>query len=112
MFFGMCNSPATFQAMMDDIFKDEKHEGWVIIYMDNIFVFTKELLDNIRNTRRVVQVLWDNDLYLKPEKCSFWEMKVDYLGLIIEEGKIGMDPIKLKGIADWPAPTTVKQDHS
>src|SRR6201996_6893797 len=61
MFFGMCNSPATFQAMMDDIFKDEKHEGWVIIYMDNIFVFTKELLDNIQNTRRVLQVLRDND---------------------------------------------------
>ena len=61
MFFGMCNSPATFQAMMDDIFKDEKHKGWVIIYMDDIFVFTKELLDNIRNTRRVLQVLRDND---------------------------------------------------
>ena len=57
MFFGMCNSPATFQAMTDDIFKDEKHEGWVIIYMDDIFVFTKELLDNICNTRRVLQVL-------------------------------------------------------
>ena len=68
MFFSMCNSPATFQAMMDDIFKDEKHEGWVIIYMDNIFVFTKELLNNIRNMRRVLQVLRDNDLYLKSEK--------------------------------------------
>ena len=44
MFFSMCNSPATFQAMMDNIFKDEKAHGWVIIYMDNIFVFTKELL--------------------------------------------------------------------
>ena len=43
--------------MMDNIFKDKKHKGWVIIYMDDIFVFTKELLDNIRNTRRVLQVL-------------------------------------------------------
>ena len=41
------NSPATFQAMMDDIFKDKKAEGWIIIYIDDIFVFTKELLDNI-----------------------------------------------------------------
>ena len=112
MFFGMCNSPATFQAMMDDILKDEKHEGWVIIYMDDIFVFTKELLDNICNTRRVLQVLRDNNLYLKPEKCSFWQTKTEYLGLIIKEGKIGMDPTKLKGIADWPAPTTVKQVRS
>ena len=93
--------------MMDDIFKDEKHEGWVIIYMDDIFIFTKEPLDNICNTRRVLQILRDNDLYLKPEKCSFWQTKTDYLGLIIEEGKIGMDPTKLKGIADWPTPTQV-----
>ena len=112
MFFSMCNSPATFQAMMDDIFKDEKAQGWVIIYMDNIFVFTKELLDNIHNTRKILQQLWDNDLYLKPEKCSFWQKKVEYLGLIIKEGKIGMDLTKLKGISDWPEPTTVKQVRS
>ena len=80
--------------------------------MDNIFVFTKELLDNICNTRKVLQILQDNDLYLKPEKCSFSQMKTDYLGLIIEEGKIGMDPTKLKGIANWPALTTVKHVRS
>ena len=55
------------------------------------------------------QQLQDNDLYLKPEKCSFWQTKVEYLGLIIEEGKIGMDLTKLKGIPNWPKPTTVKQ---
>jgi hypothetical protein len=43
MFFGICNSPATFQAMMDDIFCDMKTKGWIIIYMNNIFIFTKEL---------------------------------------------------------------------
>ena len=50
MFFGMCNSPATFQTMMDHIFKDELHEGWVIIYMDDIFIFTKDLKENIHLT--------------------------------------------------------------
>ena len=98
--------------MMDDIFKDEKAQGWVIIYMNDIFIFTKELLDNISNTRKILQKLWDNDLYLKSEKCSFWQTKVEYLGLIIEEGKIGMDPTKLKGIANWPEPTTVKHSIS
>ena len=51
MFFGMCNSPATFQAMMDDIFWDLKNEGWIIIYMDDIFIFTKELQQNIEYTK-------------------------------------------------------------
>ena len=41
MFFGLCNSPATFQAMMDSIFEDEVHEGWIIIYMDDILIFSK-----------------------------------------------------------------------
>jgi len=88
MFFGLCNSPATFQSMMDNLFIFETSEGWVIIYMDDIFIFTKEIKDNIEKTRRILQRLADNDLYLKPEKCVFWQMKVEYLGLIIKENKL------------------------
>ena len=51
----------------------------------------------------------ENDLYLKPKKCEFCKEKIEWLGMVIEEGKITMDPGKLKGIQDWPAPTTVKQ---
>ena len=53
--------------------------------------------------------LQDNDLFLKPAKCEFNKPKIDYLGMVIEEGKISMDPGKLRGIRDWPPPTTVKQ---
>ena len=88
MFFGLCNLPATFQSMMDNLFIFETSEGWVIIYMDDIFIFTKEIDDNIEKTRRILQRLTDNDLYLKPEKCVFWQTKVEYLGLIIEENKL------------------------
>ena len=70
---------------MDDVFRDMKAEGWIIIYMDNIFIFTKELQQNIEYTKRTLQQLQDNDLYLKPEKCTFWTTKVKYLGLIIQE---------------------------
>ena len=55
--------------MMDAIFWDEIHEAWVIIYMDNIFIFTRELIINIWHTQRIVQKIWDNDLFVKPEKC-------------------------------------------
>ena len=51
----------------------------------------------------------ENDLFLKPEKCEFNKSKVEYLGMIIEEGRISMDPGKLNGIRYWPAPTIVKQ---
>jgi len=50
MFFGLCNSPATFQYMMDNLFIFENSEGWVIIYLDDIFIFTKEIDDNIEKT--------------------------------------------------------------
>ena len=60
----------------------------------------------------ILQKLWDNDLFVKPEKCVFWENKVEYLGMIIEENKIGMDPVKLRGITDWPLPKTVEDVQS
>ena len=57
----------------------------------------------------VLQQLWENNLYLKPKKCEFNKTTMEYLGLIIKEGQLSMDPVKLKGISEWPVPTTVKQ---
>jgi len=98
MFFGLCNSPATFQAMMESIFEDEVHEGWIIIYMDDILIFSKTKKTLEEQTKRILQKLRDNDLFLKPTKCSFCLEKIEYLGMIIEEGRISMDSTKLKGI--------------
>ena len=109
MFFGLYNSPATFQAMMDDIFNDMISECIIIVYMDDIFLFAPDDATLTENTKKVLQRLRDNDLFLKPAKCEFNKTKVEYLGMVIEEGKISMDPGKLKGIRDWPAPTTFKQ---
>ena len=109
MFFGMCNSPATFQSMMDAIFSDMIDGSIVIIYMDDIFIFAPDELTLTENTKRVLTRLRENDLFLKPAKCEFNKTKVEYLGMVIEEGKISMDTGKLKGIRDWPTPTTVKQ---
>ena len=109
MFFGMCNSPATFQSMMDAIFSDMIDDNLVIIYMDDILIFAPDKLILAENTKRVLAQLQENDLFLKPSKCKFNQTKVDYLGMVIEEGKISMDSGKLKGIQDWPTPTTVKQ---
>ena len=76
--------------------------------MDDILVYakTKELLR--KYTREVLQVLKENDLYLKPEKCAFEKTKIDYLGFIIEHSKITMDPVKVKGIMEWPEPKTIR----
>ena len=59
--------------------------------------------------KMVLQRLQKNDLYLKPKKCEFNKTTMEYLGLIIKEGQLSMDPVKLKEISEWPVPTTVKQ---
>jgi hypothetical protein len=109
MFFGMCNSPATFQSMMDSIFSDMIKECMVIVYMDNILIFANNQEDLQKHTKMVLQRLWEHDLFLKPEKCEFNKTTMEYLGLIIQEEKLSMDPVKLSGIRDWPIPNTVKQ---
>jgi len=109
MFFGLCNSPATFQNMMNDIFLMETNEGWILIYINDILIFSKEKEDLQKLTLRVLKKLQDNDLFVNLDKCTFEAKQVDYLGMIVSKNQIKMDLAKLEGIRDWPTPTTVKQ---
>jgi hypothetical protein len=104
MFFGMTNSPATFQAMMNDIFHIEVHQGHVLIYLDDILIFDKDLDTHHRHVREVMERLREHKLYLKPEKCEFDKLEVEYLGVIVSEGEVRMDPVKVEGIMEWPNP--------
>ena len=108
MFFGLCNSLATFQAMMNNYFRDYLDEGWVVIYMDDILIFSKDHDEHQERTRKILQRLQKHDLYLKAEKCKFDVQEVEFLGLIVKPNQLSMDPTKLAGIKDWPAPTNVK----
>jgi NDP-sugar pyrophosphorylase family protein len=71
MFFGLRNSPATFQAMMDNYFSDMIDEGWIAIYMDDILIHARTKEDLEKRTKRVLERLKKHNLYLKPEKCKF-----------------------------------------
>ena len=108
MTFGLCNAPATFQTFMDTQFADIIATGHVVIYLDDILIFAETLTELTRLTHRVLQRIQDLDLFLQLAKCSFNQTSVEYLGLIISEGEIRMDPVKLKAIQDWPLPRTVK----
>ena len=112
MFFGLCNSPSRFQAMMNNTLKYEIEGGFCIVYMDDILIFAKNKDDLKCYTKSILESLQKADLYLKPSKCKFCKTKIEYLGLIIEEGKMIMDPTKLNGICDWPIPKSVKQVRS
>ena len=118
MFFGLTNSPATFQMMMNTIFRKEVAQGWLSVYMDDIAIHTKLLpgeshqqhhARHSKLTHHVLDKLEKEDLYLKPEKCAFAQEEIDYLGVIIGKGKLHMDPKKLEGVANWKTPRTVTE---
>ncbi len=120
MFFGLTNSPATFQMMMNTIFHTEVAQGWLSVYMDDIAIHTKPEPNETKQqhlewhclyTHHMLHKLEQNDLYLKPKKCDFEKKEIDYLGIIVSNSKIQMDPKKLNSVADWPIPKNPTDIH-
>ena len=83
-------------------------EGWLVISMDNLLIYSDNNKDHEEQTKQVLQHMKELDLYLKLEKCSFNISEVEYLGMIVKPGPLAMDPVKVAGIADWPVPSTVR----
>jgi hypothetical protein len=80
MFFGLTNSPATFQTLMNTVFGDLISAGKVAVYLDNILILSDDLEKHQKVTKEVLQHLREYDLYLRLEKCKF---EIEYLGLVI-----------------------------
>jgi hypothetical protein len=94
--------------MMNNIFRDMLNEGWLIIYMDDILIYSNEPEEHWKRSLHVLARLHEHNLFLKAEKCKFDIKKIEYLGLIISKNKIAMDLMKLAGIHNWPALTNIK----
>ena len=93
---------------MDTQFADFLETREVVIYLDDILIMAKTLIRLVQLTHGILQRLLELDLYLCPEKCSFNQTSVEYLGLIISEGELHMDLIKLNAVSNWPTPKTMK----
>jgi hypothetical protein len=107
--FGLRNAPAVFQRMMNTQFADLIATGKVQVYIDDILIATE---DNPAVHRpmvcKVLDRLQEMDMYLKPSKCHFEVHKIEFLGMILENGTVTMDPIKVAGIAEWKEPKNVR----
>jgi len=113
MFFGLTNSPATFQTMVDDKLKEFIDKGEGSVYMDDIVIHT----DGTETEHEAIVQRWLDklsklNLFLKPSKCHFHQREIEYLGMIVGNGAVRMDPVKVKGITDWPTPSCVKDVRS
>ena len=116
MFFGLTNSLATFQTMMNTIFAAEMAEGWLTIYMDNIAIHTKPELGETdaqhkeqhwQRVSKVLSILQHHNLFLKLEKCTFEQLSIDFLGIVVNQGEVQMDESKVANVQEWPPPTSI-----
>lgn len=104
MFFGMTNGPATFQLVMNKLFHPLIHRGVLIVYLDYILIFTKMLEEHHYIVKEVLQILKDNQLSLKPEKCELEQDEIEYLDMVIKYRCTAMNPKKVAAINEWSAP--------
>src|SRR6266568_7142665 len=109
MFFSLTNSPATFQTMMDNIFEELITEGVVVVYLDDILIFTETIDEHREVTRQVLEILQKHKLYLQADKCKFEKTTIKYLRVIIFHNSIAMDPVKIAGVTKWPGPMDMKE---
>ena len=106
--FGLTNAPAVFQALVNDVLRDMLNK-FVFVYLDDILVFSRSRKEHVQHVRQVLQRLLQNQLYVKAEKCEFHKERISFLGYVLTAGSVRMEASKIKGVTDWPQPTTLKE---
>ncbi|KAJ9529794.1 hypothetical protein QJQ45_022194 [Haematococcus lacustris] len=109
--FGLCNAPATFQRLMNDVLHDLL-DDCVLVYLDDILIFSRTPQEHIAHLRRVLDLLRKHKLYAKLSKCEFGMDQPSFLGHIVSALGIACDPAKVAAVQSWPIPTTVHDVRS
>jgi hypothetical protein len=106
MSFGLTNAPVYFMYLMNKVFM-EYLDKFVVVFVDDILIFSKNEEEHDEHLRLVLQKLRENQLYANLNKCEFWLQEVSFLGHIISEGGISIDPSKVKDVLSWSTPQNV-----
>jgi hypothetical protein len=104
---GLTNALAAFQWFVNSIFTDML-DICVIIYLDDIFIYSQDLASHKNHVQEVLQCLRKHWLYAKPEKCEFHSTSMEYLDYLLSPDSLTMSNEKLQAIIDWPEPWKVK----
>ncbi|KAL4020671.1 hypothetical protein IC575_019452 [Cucumis melo] len=111
MSFGLTNAPAVFMDLMNRVFR-EFLDTFVIVFIDDILIYSKTKVEHEEHLRMVLQTLRDNKLYAKFSKCEFWLKQVSFLGHVVSKAGVSVDPAKIEAVTSWTRPSTVSEVRS
>ncbi|KAK3563737.1 hypothetical protein QTP86_034461 [Hemibagrus guttatus] len=106
--YGLTNTPAVFQSLINELFYD-LFNHFVIAYIDNILIYSASLTEHVQHVRTVLTLLKNHELYAKLEKCEFHCTTLLFLGYVLPPQGVEMDQAKVTAVTDWPEPTSVKE---
>jgi len=109
--FGLTNAPAVFQSFVNDIFSEDIGK-YCQVYLDDIVVYSKTLEEHVQHVRTILKKLIEHKLVAKKSKCELHKLKISFLGHVVSKDGVETDPEKIKAVAEWPLPETVKQMQS
>ncbi|XP_019158422.1 PREDICTED: uncharacterized protein LOC109155144 [Ipomoea nil] len=109
--FGLTNAPTAFMDLMNRVFKPHL-DNFVIVFIDDILVYSRDREEHEGHLRIVFQTLREKQLYAKLSKCEFWKDSVEFLGHVINNNGISVDPDKIRAVKEWVVPTTVAEVRS
>ena len=108
MSFGLTNAPAYFMYLMNSMSMPEL-DKFMVVFIDDILIYSKTAEEHEEHLRVVLSRLREHKLYAKFSKCEFWLKKVPFLGHVLSEDGISIDPSKVQEVMDWKAPTSVHE---
>ena len=111
MSFGLTNAPAYFVYLTNSVFMEEL-DKFVVVFIDDILIFSINAEEHAEHMRVVLSQLREHKLYAKFSKCEFWLKKVPFLGHVLSDEGISVDPSKVQEVLDWKAPTLVHEVRS
>ncbi|KAL0556882.1 hypothetical protein IC582_005399 [Cucumis melo] len=111
MSFRLTNAPAVFMDLMNRVFR-EFLDTFVIVFIDDILIYSKTEAEHEKHLRMVLQTLRDNKLYAKFSKCEFWLKQVSFLGHVVSKAGVSVDPAKIEAVTGWTRPSTVSEVRS
>jgi hypothetical protein len=108
MLFGFTNVPATFQNIIDYVLR--RFLGvFVVVYLDDILIYSKSLEEHKQHVRQVLQTLQDHNLYVNPVKSHFYKQGIDFIGYIIRPNEVRMQKSKIQAIKKWIRPINLRK---